>query len=925
MSNFVPTGNFVARGADKVDPALVSILKEAADRVGMRVEAYSGYRPGDKRAHGRGKATDIRLFGPDGKMLPNYQSAETFPIYEKFAHEARRVQMEKYPHLDKNFRWGGYFSGGRGKYGAMDLMHFDLAGGNGLGMAGGSWEKGLSDQQKKLFPGAQSQGLGMMALVDRPKPAAFDPTQFGAIALDGPAEPRAPGLNAIDAMVKPVVDLPTNRPGYQVVPTSRATPVAFDPVAAGAIPFDPVNAGAVPVTPPMQPPVINQATGQPQGVPEFVPPGVDGYNPQTGEVERTSAEDKIGAFLYGVADLPIVGPAVHAGQKAIAAGAVAPFSDKSFGEVYDEMGNIQQETMADNPGTTLAGNVTGALGTLVPLGATNVGGTLLGVAGRSLGSRAFMSAASNAGINAADTAVRGGSDQDVARSASIGGALGGAIPVVGAALGALGRSVKETVGPRFNSLVRPTQEAERRVGTALGADAANKSAPVLGASDEASAAVNNQQLLNVDRGGEATRALARSAANTDPEARAIINKTAQDRFASQGERARSFIDRISGGTADDLAAQDALDAAAKAANKPAYAKAYKAPAAQDMWDTEFASLMQAPALREAAKAAEGRGANRAVVEGFQPVKSPFTEVNGKISLRVNQDGSIARPTLQFWDQVKRNLDGEIGKASRAGDKTLVGDLKALKTKLVAKLDKAVPEYSTARRGAAVFFDADDALEAGKKFVTQNRTLDETGRVLAKMSPAERELFAVGFAAEMKDAIKQTGDSVNVIKKIFGSDQARQKVRLALGPKNFREFEQFVKVENAMDALRGAMGNSTTARQLAELGLAGGTGVGATMLTGDWKQGLGAAVLTGLARKGGAKIDERITKQIAQMLLSDDPKMLQRAVTMASKNPQASKALDAIYRGVDAALKSVGNVSGRKPLEITVTEPAGVSP
>ena len=44
-------GNFVARGAGRVDPALVAILTAAAERTGMNVEAYSGYRPGDRRQH----------------------------------------------------------------------------------------------------------------------------------------------------------------------------------------------------------------------------------------------------------------------------------------------------------------------------------------------------------------------------------------------------------------------------------------------------------------------------------------------------------------------------------------------------------------------------------------------------------------------------------------------------------------------------------------------------------------------------------------------------------------------------------------------------------------------------------------------------------------------------------------------------------
>lgn len=651
--------------------------------------------------------------------------------------------------------------------------------------------------------------------------------------------------------------------------------------------------------------------------PEFDGSNVPGYDPATGEVKKSGLVDKIGAFLTGVADLPVVGPAVKAGQRNIAAGIVAPFSDESFGDIRDDMADIQRESVEDNPGYALAGNVVGTVGTLIPAGATGIGGRLLGITGNSLAARIAASGASNAIMSGGDTAVRGGDAIETAKSAGIGGTIGALIPGAGAALNGLGRAVRDTAAPRLNALLRPGYEAERRVGSALQRDAGNSAAPLLNPADEASAAVNNQQLLNVDRGGETTRALARSAANTDPEARALIEKTASDRFGSQGERAQSFIQRITGGATDDLALQDALKAASRKANKPAYDRAFGAEAAQDMATPELMGLLRSPTFRGAAKAAESRGADRSAVEGFETVRNPFVfDEAGNASMKEG-----VRPTLQFWDQVKRNLDADIGKAQRAGDKTMVADLSALKTKMVAELDKAVPEYAAARQGAAAFFGAEDALEAGKKFVTQNRTLPETERALAKMTPAERSTFAVGFASEMKDAIAQSGDRTNVINKIFGSEQARAKIRLALGSKAYGEFEQFVKVEHAIDMLRGAMGNSTTARQLAELGLAGGAGVGATALTGDWKQGLTAAVLTGLARRGGARIDEKVTKRVAELLLSDDPAALQKAVTLASTSPKASAALNAIQTALSSALKGIGQVTTRperKPLEITVT-------
>ncbi|MER8817168.1 phage tail length tape measure family protein [Mesorhizobium sp. M0965] len=151
-----------------VDARLMDILDSAAKRFGgYQVDAISGLRLGDPRFHGQGLATDVRLTDLlTGKKLGNYQDPSTFATYEKFAQTARQVQMEKYPELTDRFRWGGYFGGQRGKYGAMDEMHFDLGGGR-LGMAGGSWRNGLNDNQRALFPGVESAGNKATAAITR--------------------------------------------------------------------------------------------------------------------------------------------------------------------------------------------------------------------------------------------------------------------------------------------------------------------------------------------------------------------------------------------------------------------------------------------------------------------------------------------------------------------------------------------------------------------------------------------------------------------------------------------------------------------------------------------------------------------------------------------------------------------------------------
>jgi hypothetical protein len=150
QGNYAEVGNFNIRGADNTDPRLRSILKEAALRSGVRIEAFSGYRPGSSGEHGKGGAIDVRLYDSAGKSIPNYQTPKSFKAYQAFAEEARKVQKELHPELNDKFRWGGYFSGGKSKYGALDLMHFDTDS-NGYKTGGGTWEQGLNKRQAAIW------------------------------------------------------------------------------------------------------------------------------------------------------------------------------------------------------------------------------------------------------------------------------------------------------------------------------------------------------------------------------------------------------------------------------------------------------------------------------------------------------------------------------------------------------------------------------------------------------------------------------------------------------------------------------------------------------------------------------------------------------------------------------------------------------
>jgi spore germination cell wall hydrolase CwlJ-like protein len=148
MGTFQILGRAAER--DLPDARLVDVMRRTAAKSPYNVVMFSGYRPGDSRLHGGKIATDVYLVDPNtGIALPNLKSAYGFAPMEEFAQLARATQQEVYPKLNDTFRWGGYFSGGEGKYGAVDLMHFDL--GPTWKMAGGDWENGLTANQAKII------------------------------------------------------------------------------------------------------------------------------------------------------------------------------------------------------------------------------------------------------------------------------------------------------------------------------------------------------------------------------------------------------------------------------------------------------------------------------------------------------------------------------------------------------------------------------------------------------------------------------------------------------------------------------------------------------------------------------------------------------------------------------------------------------
>ncbi len=568
----------------------------------------------------------------------------------------------------------------------------------------------------------------------------------------------------------------------------------------------------------------------------------------------------------------------------------------SFSGGYDQTVNDSNAaldtTAAQHPVASTVGDIGGGvtLAGMVPAGGIARG---LGIAGKAgtMAAKVGEGFAGGLGYGAIAGAgnARGGIGDRIQgglEGALTGGVGGGVAAPVGAAVGALGRAAFGRPLQAVNGILSSAEtEAARRVTGGLKADLGDPYRAVTGMEQAQKA---GQPIIAADM-GETSAALADSAAITSPPGRAILTKALDDRAAGRLDRVTSVIESAAPGI-NAPATRDFLEQAAAKANKPRYNKAYQ-DGESGVWNEGLRQLTVSDEMQKAIGAATKTGSNKAAVEGFRPPKNPFiAQPDGTLVL---QPG--IKPTLQFWDAVKRNLDSGIGKAKNAGDKPLTADLVKIKQQLVSYLDQAVPSYKQARAGAAAYFGAEDALTAGANFITKPGADDFHGaaKALAQMSGAEKKLFAEGAATTLVSRLRNNPNLVDTI--FLKSPAAKQRIELALGKGAATKLEAVLRLEHLMGLTKYAVkGNSKTAQRLVELGLAGGVGLyqgGGNIF--DPSAMMSAALTYGAlhgSKAAMARIDANVAREVAKLLASQDPKVVKEAIDRVSRSPGLMDAL-----------------------------------
>jgi hypothetical protein len=589
----------------------------------------------------------------------------------------------------------------------------------------------------------------------------------------------------------------------------------------------------------------------------------------------------------------------------------APGAEQSYNTAVERERAADEAAQSQHPYLHMAGELAGSIPAMAMLPGSEV------AEGANLATKAVKGAqvgAEYGGLSGAGEGKDTGSRALGAAQGIVSGIVGGAAaPVIGAAAS---HAVDKVVSPAVGAIrgaINPEAEASRRLTAALQADqdliSAGKSQG-MSPTDWINARHAGEPVTLADLGSTNTQALLRSSANTSPEGRAILEKALNDRFAGQTERVGNEVRGLVAGGANAGKTGDQLVAEYDNARVPAYKQAYRE-GDKPIMSPAMERLMGSDTFVGAMKRAISTGKDRDIemgLGGFNPMVNVTPD--GRIVFNKGAQGAPTYPNLQYWDQVKRELDSVANQAKRSGDTS--SSAAGLSKILRGELDKQVPSYANARGIAAQYFGENNALEAGQKLAGKKVDPAQISTVMKQMKPDEQELFREGYASDWANrVISNISDSRDITKAMFNSPNERARALAVFGQAGLDKMQTRMTLETIMDGARKAMGNSTTARQLIEAGLAGGTlegylsGWDPTHMAAGFagaagaRKALGTELATG-ARQLVGKVDSRTARLVAELLTSNDPAKLSQGMRMAQKNQRISDGLKNIANKVALA-------------------------
>lgn len=383
--------------------------------------------------------------------------------------------------------------------------------------------------------------------------------------------------------------------------------------------------------------------------------------------------------------------------------------------------------------------------------------------------------------------------------------------------------------------------------------------------------------------------LARNAAGTGGQAEQRAMEALESRQMNQGDRLNTvFKNAVNGGDRDaELARLNGIiDQQANAAYRNAHANQQPydvLPALQD-YATKHADVLQTNSdlgagMRKALKLFTLRddagpgGANAVTLPppGTKMSASDYQALLQRMEQAAQQNASGDNPvsTLSQFQAAKQSLDNMITASRKGGEDTpLTNRLQELR----AATDKAVkstnPEYANADTIFSGARTAQDLLALGQKGVLRaGPAQDEALARFSTMTPEQKDVFRIGVARNMQNAVNNLNDGSTVAAKQFNREAFRNFIQKTFEPDQADQLLTELGREGISSrTLPDVFGNSRTAPMAYGLeGLAEDAKLAGNLLALNPH-----GVAQGLGNKYTRKYTGQKAENIINMMMNADP-------------------------------------------------------
>lgn len=637
---------------------------------------------------------------------------------------------------------------------------------------------------------------------------------------------------------------------------------------------------------------IDPATNQPEGVPEFKPAGVEGYNPKTGEVERS----KSNSAAMGAADTTTFG---FGDEGAAVLGSLLTGAPRE--QVLSEIRGNQADAQRDNPKSYLGGQLAGgvAQGLVAGPGILASAPTTLGrvIGGAATGGLMGGIYGAGSGTDAKSRVI------EALKSGGIGTLAGGAFPLLAKGVSSGYSAIADALrGGSVAKQAGTSPEVLRMLNTALEADG------TLGPRGQANMAAAGPDAMLADAGPNAKAILDTSIQRGGPGAVAAREAVS--------ERAGNAASAITNALDQSLGSPEGIDAA-RAAIRQSTAKARSS-----AYDAAYNSAIDYADPRGQALEAliKGRVPGRVIADANELMRLGGDQ-SKQILAHVADDGSVTferLPDVRQIDYITRALNqaAESGDGAGAlGGQTPKGRAyQSLAGEIRDTLKGLVPEYGKALETAADPIRRSKAVEFGSKLLSPSTTRDQVDEFARGLTGPERDAAAQGIRSRLDDLMAnvtrtvQDGDTTSreAIKalKDLSSRANREKVEAIIGTDKAKTlFDEVDRAAKSFDLRASVADNSKTyARQATQARVDEVTAPGPVgkLLQGEpLKAGKSVVqALTGQTPANVASKQDAIYSEISRVLTRPQGSKIMDALNLIGKKDQATKLMsDRIVRAL----------------------------